>query len=144
MRRIVVLLLLLTFALYADTPAKPIFGFADAAKQHALEAQLDAKMNRDDLRTWMKRLTAHPHHLGSPYDKENSEFIASLFRSWGYETQIERFDVLFPTPKVRVVELIAPERYTAKLVEPPLAEDATSNQTSESCRRSTLTPSTAM
>jgi N-acetylated-alpha-linked acidic dipeptidase len=131
MRRLAALLLLLTLALYADAPAKPIFGFADAAKQHALEAQLDARMNRDEIRAWMKRLTAHPHHLGSPYDKENSELIASLFRSWGYETQIERFDVLFPTPKVRVVELIAPERFTAKLDEPPLAEDATSSQTSE-------------
>jgi len=131
MRRLAAVLLLLTLALYADAPAKPIFGFADAAKQHALEAQLDAKMNRDEMRAWMKRLTAHPHHLGSPYQKENSELVASLFRSWGYETQIERFDVLFPTPKVRVVELIAPQKYTAKLDEPPLAEDPTSSQTSE-------------
>jgi N-acetylated-alpha-linked acidic dipeptidase len=73
-------------------------------------------------------MTARPHHVGSPYGKENAEFIASLFRSWGYETAIERFDVLFPTPKIRVVELLAPQRYTAKLHEPALAEDATSNQ----------------
>ena len=39
-------------------------------------------------------------------------------RSWGYDTKIERFDVLFPTPKTRVVELIAPEKFTAKLAEP--------------------------
>ena len=69
----------------------------------------------------MKRLSARPHHLGSAYDKENAEFIASLFKSWGYDTNIEHFDVLFPTPKTRVVELIAPERYTAKLAEPALA-----------------------
>jgi N-acetylated-alpha-linked acidic dipeptidase len=131
MRRLTAAFLLLTLSLYADTPAKPIFGFADAAKQHALEAQFDAKLNREEIRAWMKRLTAHPHHLGSPYDKENADFILSLFRSWGYDAQLERFDVLFPTPKVRVVELIAPEHFSAKLVEPPLAEDATSNQTGE-------------
>jgi N-acetylated-alpha-linked acidic dipeptidase len=132
MRRTLIVVLLLATALSADTPApKPIFGFSDPAKQHALEARFDAALNRDEMRAWLKRLSARPHHIGSPYGKENAEFIASLFRAWGYETQIERFDVLFPTPKTRVVELIAPQRYTAKLNEPALAEDATSNQISE-------------
>jgi N-acetylated-alpha-linked acidic dipeptidase len=132
MRRMLILTLLVATALTADTPpAKPIFGFTDPAKQHALEARFDAALNRDEMRTWLKRLSAHPHHVGSPYGKENAEFIASLFRSWGYDTQIERFDVLFPTPKTRVLELVAPQRYTAKLMEQPLAEDATSSQTSE-------------
>src|SRR4029077_4216228 len=45
--------------------------------------------------------------------------------------QIEEFKVLFPTPKTRLVELVAPEKFTARLAEPPLAEDSTSNQTSE-------------
>src|SRR5215212_2828063 len=108
----------LATALAADTPApKPIFGFADPAKEHALEARFDAALSRENMRAWMKRLSAHPHHVGSPYGKENAEFIASQFRAWGYDTQIERFDVLFPTPKTRVVELIAPQRFTAKLTE---------------------------
>lgn len=130
MRR-VALVLALAAAVHAQTPAQPILGFKDPAKQHALEAQFDAKLNRENLRTWMKRLTARPHHVGSPVSKEKAEYIASLFKSWGYETNIERFDVLFPTPKVRIVELLAPERFTAKLAEPPLAEDSTSNQTGE-------------
>src|SRR5438445_2272096 len=120
--------------LYAQsTNDEPILGFtsANAAKEHALEAQFDAKMNRDDLRTWMQRLSARPHHLGSDYDRQNAEFIASLFKSWGYDTAIEEFQVLFPTPRKRLVELIAPERFTAKLFEPPVAEDRTSNQTDE-------------
>ena len=131
MRR-TLLVLLLTTTLAADTPApQPIFGFADPAKEHALEARFDAALNRDEMRDWMKRLSAHPHHVGSPYGKQNAEFIASQFRAWGYDTQIEQFDVLFPTPKTRVVELLAPQRYTARLMEPPLAEDATSNQIAE-------------
>jgi N-acetylated-alpha-linked acidic dipeptidase len=113
-----------------EAPAT-ILGFTDPAKQRALEAQFDAKLNRDNLRAWMQRLSARPHHVGSPYGKESAEYIASLFKSWGYDTAIERFDVLFPTPKTRVVELIAPERYQAKLVEPPLAEDKTSSQVDE-------------
>lgn len=132
MRRLIAAALLLTTTtLTAQTATPPICGFADPAKQHALERQFDAKLSRDNLRNWMKRMTARPHHLGSPYGKENAEFMAALFKSWGYETAIEQFDVLFPTPKTRVVEMIAPQRYTAKLAEPALPEDATSNQTDE-------------
>jgi len=131
MRRLFAAALLLTFAASADTPPKTIYGFTDPAKELALEQQFEGALNSDNMRAWMKRLSARPHHVGSPYGKDNAEYIASLFRSWGYETQIERFDVLFPTPKTRVLELIAPQKFTAKLMEPPLAEDATSNQISE-------------
>ena len=133
-RSLVFLTIAITTTLFAQTTTdKPILGFtaANAAKEHALEAQFDARMNRDNLRNWMQRLSARPHHLGSDYDRQNAEFIASLFRSWGYDTNIEEFQVLFPTPRKRVVELIAPERYTAKLFEPAVAEDKTSGQTSE-------------
>ena len=127
------LLLLAASTLLAQPPDKPLLGFsaAAAAKQQALEAQFDSKLNRDELREWMRRLSARPHHLGSAYDKQNAEFIASLFKSWGYETAIEEFHVLFPTPKSRLLELIAPEKYTAKLAEPALAQDATSGQSGE-------------
>jgi N-acetylated-alpha-linked acidic dipeptidase len=135
MRRTLVLLFTLFAAtLFAQSSDdKPIYGFtaAGAAKEHSLERQFDSKLSRDDLRAWMKRLSARPHHIGSAYDKENAEFIASLFKSWGYDTSIEEFLVLFPTPKKRVVELIAPEKYMAKLFEPAVPGDATSGQTSE-------------
>src|SRR5688500_8669318 len=79
----------------------------------------------------MKKMSARPHHAGSVYGKENAEFMAALFRSWGYEAQLERFDVLFPTPKTRIVEMVAPETYKAELVEPEIKEDATSGQQNE-------------
>src|SRR5881275_3065560 len=102
-----------------------------SARERTLEKQFDSFINKNDLRDWMKRLSARPHHLGSAYDKENAEFIATLFRSWGYETEIESFDVLFPTPKVRLLEMTAPEKFTATLAEPALSDDPTSNQTAE-------------
>ena len=121
------------FAQSSPTADKPIFGFssANAAKEYALETQFDAQLNRDNLRNWMKRLSARPHHLGSAYDHDNAEFIASLYRSWGFDTNIEEFRVLFPTPKTRVVEMVAPEKYVLKLFEPPLTGDATSGQSNE-------------
>jgi N-acetylated-alpha-linked acidic dipeptidase len=112
---------------------QPLLGFADrrVAAQHMLESRFDSSLDRGNLRKWMKRLSAHPHHIGSAYDKQNAEFIASQFTSWGYETQIEQFQVLFPTPKVRLVQMLAPEKFTASLSEPPLPEDSTSGQTGE-------------
>jgi len=113
--------------------AQPILGFSGSrlAEERTLESKFDSSLRRDDLREWMKRLSARPHHVGSAYDKSNAEFIASLYKSWGFETAIERFDVLFPTPKIRVLEMLAPEKFTPRLAEPALAEDSTSNQTSE-------------
>jgi N-acetylated-alpha-linked acidic dipeptidase len=133
-RSLILLTIVASTALYAQTTTdKPILGFtaANAAKEHALEAQFDGKMSRDNLRNWMQRLSARPHHLGSDYDRQNAEFIASLFRSWGYQTAIEEFQVLFPTPRKRLVEMVAPERFTAKLFEPAVSQDATSGQTTE-------------
>jgi N-acetylated-alpha-linked acidic dipeptidase len=117
----------------AEAPDKPLLGFgrARAAAQRALEARFDAQLRAENLRQWMRRLSAHPHPVGSPWGKENAEFMAGLFRSWGYDTRIEEFQVLFPTPKLRRLELVAPERFTAALAETPLAGDPTSGQTAE-------------
>lgn len=112
---------------------KSLLGFNEkqAENQFALESKFDSYLKAENLRTWMEHLSARPHHTGSPYDKENAEYIAGLFRSWGYQTEIEEFKVLFPTPKTRVVELVAPEKYQAELSEPAIAEDRTSGQQSE-------------
>ena len=79
----------------------------------------------------MRRLSARPHHVGSPYDKDNAEWILARFKEWGLDAHIETFDVLFPTPKVRVLEMVEPTKFTAKLEEPAIAVDPTSNQKSE-------------
>ena len=99
--------------------------------QRELEAKLQAIPNPDNLREYMKLLSARPHHVGSPYDRENAEWILSKFKEWGLEAEIETFDVLFPTPKTRAVELVAPTSFKARLDEPVLAVDPTSDQKSE-------------
>ncbi len=117
----------------ASTTEKPLLGFNEkqAIEQQAFEAKFDGLLKVENLKEWMQRLSARPHHTGSPYGKENAQFIAELFRSWGYQTQIEEFKVLFPTPKTRLLEMEAPTRYQAELSEPELKEDRTSGQQSE-------------
>jgi N-acetylated-alpha-linked acidic dipeptidase len=83
------------------------------------------------LREYMERLSARPHHVGSAYDKDNAEWILAHFQQWGLDAHIETFHVLFPTPKLRLLEMIEPTKFTAKLEEPSLAVDPTSSQKSE-------------
>ncbi|MBA3657576.1 MAG: M28 family peptidase [Gemmatimonadaceae bacterium] len=115
----------------ADDPTLIGFTPATSAQQRALEARLDGSINANNLRDWMQRLSARPHHLGSAYGKANAEFIAGQFKSWGYNTQIEEFSVLFPTPKTRVLELTGPVLFTASLAEPEIDTDATTGQGAE-------------
>jgi N-acetylated-alpha-linked acidic dipeptidase len=107
------------------------FAYPLRAKEDQWGKKFRAIPNPDSLRAYMKRLSARPHHLGSPYDKDNAEWILRKFKSWGLEAQIESFEVLFPSPKERVVELIEPEKFTAKLMEPKVAVDPTSGQHDE-------------
>jgi len=110
-----------------------ILGFtsASATKQRDLEKKFDDKVTPSNLDQWMKTISARPHHVGSPYDKQNAEYIAGLFKKWGFDTQIETFQVLFPTPKLRSLEMVEPSQYKAVLEEPALKEDHTSDQKDE-------------
>src|SRR2546423_3034636 len=85
----------------------------------------------DNIRENMRRLSARPHNVGSPYEKDNAEWILSKFKEYGFDARIETFSVLFPTPKERVVELLEPTKFVAKLQEPALPDDPTSNQAAE-------------
>jgi N-acetylated-alpha-linked acidic dipeptidase len=125
---------LLLSACYLTTHAQQkLMGFSDAtaAKQQEWEKQFDAQMNAQNLDTWMKFLSSHPHHVGSAQDKANADYMANLFKQWGYQTEISTYYVLFPTPKTRQLELLGAKPYKAKLEEPALAADKTSGQKSE-------------
>src|SRR5262245_4431346 len=125
----VVVALLTTVSVWGQSSGTLLgFSATSSPSQTALENRFDASLKAENLRDWLKRLSARPHHLGSAYNKENADFIAAQFKSWGYETTLEEFHVLFPTPKTRIVEMTAPEKYTMKLQEPEFKEDATSGQ----------------
>src|SRR5437667_4451291 len=113
--------------------SQKLIGFSDAnaTKQLDWEKQFDAQLSGQDQDEWMQFLSSHPHHVGSPQDKANAEYIANLFRSWGYQTEIASYYPLFPTPKTRLLELLGARPFKAKLEEPALKEDRTSGQKSE-------------
>src|SRR5437588_8719658 len=109
----------------------PGYSAASAQTERGWEEKFRALPQPAAMRQYMRRLSARPHHVGSPYDKDNDEWLLATFKSWGLDSHIENFYVLFPTPKERVVEMLAPTRFVAKLQEPPVEGDPTSNQQAE-------------
>lgn len=128
-----VYLLSLIWTISVNAQNQTLMGFTEEGSNQQLEVEkkFDRLLDPANLDQWMKRLSARPHHVGSPYDKEVVDFVAARFKEWGFQVKIEQYDVLFPTPKVRLLEMIAPQKYTASLIEPPVDGDSSSTQTEE-------------
>src|SRR5438270_13323702 len=55
-----------------------------------------------NLREYMKRMSARPHHVGSLYDKDYAEWILARFKVWGLDELFENFNEMFTTPNERI------------------------------------------
>ena len=111
-----------------------LYGYsADSSRvERQWEEKFRAIPSPQNLRAYMERLSARPHNVGSPYDKDNAEWILAKFREFGLDAHIETFSILYPTPKERLVELVdGGPHFVAKLQEPPVAQDPTSKLTDE-------------
>jgi N-acetylated-alpha-linked acidic dipeptidase len=127
------LIFTLTSALTAQQAGSSLAGFTAQSEpgEASLEQRFKALPDPQRMRANMERLSARPHHVGSPYDKENAEWILAQYKQWGWDAHIEEFQVLFPNPKLRLLEMVAPTQFTAKLEEPAEAVDPTSKQKDE-------------
>src|SRR3954470_22382910 len=115
----------------ADAP--PLRGYSSESSrvQQDWEAKFRAIPDPAAMQSYMQRLAARPHHVGSPYDKDNAEWISAKAKEWGLDASIETFDVLFPTPRERALEMTEPTRFTARIAEPAVSVDPTSSQRDE-------------
>ncbi|MGE5109127.1 MAG: transferrin receptor-like dimerization domain-containing protein [Sphingobacteriales bacterium] len=115
------------------TAQSQLMGFSKAAadNQTALEQKFDQQLKSSNVDEYLKQMSSRPHHIGSPGGKAVADYIAAKYKSFGFQTEIETFYVLFPTPKTRLLEMIGPKKFTASLKEPALKEDATSGQADE-------------
>ena len=100
-----------------------------SAPAQALEQRFDALISPADQLAWLQQMSSAPNHVGAPHNKANADMQLALFRQWGWDAHIERFDVLYPTPISTTLELVAPQRVTLGGQEPAVAEDPTSANT---------------
>ncbi|MEZ5560171.1 MAG: transferrin receptor-like dimerization domain-containing protein [Pseudomonadales bacterium] len=115
----------------AAPPAVLGFDAAGSERQLSLEADFRQGLDAADQAEWARRLSARAHHAGSAYTRENVEYLADLLRGWGYQVDIETFDILLPVPRARSLEMVSPEPFTASLIEDVVAGDASSAQRDE-------------
>ena len=122
----------MTGALLASTGAlgAPMLGYfpETADSQRAWEQKFDAQLDAADLRQWLQRMSSAPTHVGAPHNKANAEFVQQQLREWGWDAQIETFDVLYPTLREHSLDLLGPTPFHAALREPAIEGDATSAQ----------------
>jgi N-acetylated-alpha-linked acidic dipeptidase len=104
---------------------EPVRGFppAQAAAERELEERFRALPRADRIREYDRRMSRAPHHAGSPGSREVAEYALKLMKDWGLQARIETFDALLPYPTERIVELVAPVRFRARLQEPAIRED---------------------
>jgi N-acetylated-alpha-linked acidic dipeptidase len=112
-------------AALGSQPVPAIRGFttAAAAAERDRERRFQAVPSPANLREYMRTIAAEPHHAGSPGSRKVAEYVLGQFKAWGLNASIEEFQALMPYPTERMVELVAPERYTAVLKEPAIAAD---------------------
>jgi len=116
----------------SEEPVLSGFSAESSRDERQWEDKFKAIPNPQLMRDYMQRLSARPHNVGTAYDKDNAEWLAVKFKEFGLDTHIETFEILFPTPKERAVELVdGGPKFVAKLQEPPLVSDPTSNQQNE-------------
>jgi N-acetylated-alpha-linked acidic dipeptidase len=116
------------WALTQSPPAPPLYGYsaAHALDERQLEQRFDSALDPKDLRSWLQRMAAAPNQVGSPHDQANAEWTLERLREWGWDAQIERFEVLYPTPRKTQVELVFPHHYRAQLRETTVVGDRSS------------------
>src|SRR5215475_4502633 len=107
------LVLSLPFTTWAQNAALAGYSPQSSTAERDWEQKFRQIPSTDNIREDNRRLSARPHNVGSPYDKENADWILSQFKNWGLEAHIETFAVLFPTPKSRKLELVGPKPYMA-------------------------------
>ncbi|MEO5999984.1 MAG: transferrin receptor-like dimerization domain-containing protein [Chitinophagaceae bacterium] len=109
---------------------KQLTGFdsVSSLKERQLEANFDQLLSRENIGKIIKELSAKPHHIGSAGGEAVAKAVSAYFKTYGWDTKIETYQVLFPTPITRVLEMTSPKVYKAVLKEPALKEDATSGQ----------------
>ena len=110
--------------------AQSLFGFDEdaASAQLALEEKFDASLSAAEQEEWLRILSRDPHHVGSAEGRAVVDFVAARFEEWGYEVEVTEYQVLFPSPRTRELELLVPYRFTAGLTEDSLAEDPSTSR----------------
>ncbi|MBW8713788.1 MAG: folate hydrolase, partial [Acidobacteria bacterium] len=106
-----------------QTPGIRGFTSPHAVEERQREKALQALPVPENLREYMKTISAEPHHAGSAGSRKVADYVVGKFKSWGLNASLEQFEALMPYPTERVLELVEPTKYVAALKEPVVPDD---------------------
>jgi N-acetylated-alpha-linked acidic dipeptidase len=91
------LIITLTNTLTAQQAGSPLAGFTAQSEpgEASWEQRFKSLPDPQRMRANMERLSARPHHVGSPYDKENAEWILAQYKQWGWDATSKNFRFSF-------------------------------------------------
>lgn len=128
MNKKLITLALVGFAITTLKAQSNLLGFKSSEQENKNEKFFDAQLSATRVGENIKLLSSVPHHVGSVGGKFVADEIVKVFKAAGWDTKIETYQLMFPTPISRSLEMSGATNYKAKLKETPLKEDATSNQ----------------
>jgi N-acetylated-alpha-linked acidic dipeptidase len=114
--------------LFAQSVRMAGFSDTEATNEQKREKIFDDLISALHIGETIKDLSSRPHNVGSPGSREVAEKIQALFSNYGFAVHMDIYQVLFPTPRIRILEMTAPQSFRALLKEQPVKEDASSGQ----------------
>ncbi len=122
---------LLSLSLFAADPSIRGFPSSQLPRQVQIEQRVREVPSPQKIREYIERMSAEPHHAGSPGSRAVAEYALGLLKSWGLDARIERYEALLPYPVKRELALVQPVEYWARLEEPRIPEDPDSGDTGQ-------------
>jgi len=130
MRRSLICCLFIWMSTVVIAQSGQISGFSETGATEELkrEKTFDDLISAQHIGETIRDLSSRPHNVGSPGSMEVAEKIQQLFTNYGFSVHMDVYQVLFPVPKIRILEMTSPQTYHALLKEPALKEDLSSAQ----------------
>ena len=102
----------------SNSIAQQFTGFKNTDAQKKVEANFDSQLSAKRIGENIKLMSSVPHHIGSVGGKFVADEIAKQFKASGWDTKIVTYQLLFPTPITRVLEMKGATNFKALLKEP--------------------------
>jgi N-acetylated-alpha-linked acidic dipeptidase len=121
----VLFILLLTPAWVGAQERPALMGFTTegSAEQLRWERVMASVPDTAAMRAYHHAMTRKPHHAGTEANYELAVYLRDLWDSFGFETEMIRYDILVPWPGDLSLKLVHPEQIDLAVTEPPIPED---------------------
>ncbi|HEY8733929.1 MAG TPA: folate hydrolase, partial [Puia sp.] len=109
---LILLFLICVNSILLGQPSR-LSGFSDSSSLEELKKEnaFDQLVSRENIGVTIRDLSAVPHNLGSAGCKEVADKIQQKFRDYGFDVRMDIYQVLFPVPVTRILEMTSPQSY---------------------------------